>query len=196
MHYLRYIALGLMSTIGVMGVEVTATVNKTEIQLAADQLLSIFPSATPFTADFTVPGGNLIQPPSSIIPDIITGIPPSILAQLLIPSSRSSIASEVQAGNTPDWYNDLPSEVRSYVTAIRSQVAAGNLNLSATPTPAPTSASSEDSGSGDSENGNSPASETSSGLAARATGEVAASLVTVLGLAGIAGLLRTPSLWI
>ncbi|KAL3443779.1 hypothetical protein BJX65DRAFT_194649 [Aspergillus insuetus] len=194
MHYLRYIAIGLMSTIGALGVNVTATVNGTEIQQAADQLLSFFPSATPFTANFTAPGGNLIQPPSSIINDIITGIPPTVLAQLLIPTARSSIASEFQAGNTPDWYNDLPSEVKSYVAAIRSQVGAGNVNLSATPTPAPSSSSSDDSdsgdsGSGDSDNGDSPASETSSGLGARATGEVAASLVSIIGLAGIVAML-------
>ncbi|KAJ0417638.1 hypothetical protein BJY00DRAFT_315750 [Aspergillus carlsbadensis] len=196
MHYLRYIALGLISTIGTLGVDVTATVNGTEIQQAADQLLSFFPSATPFTADFTAPGGNLIQPPSSIINDIITGIPPTVLAQLLIPTARSSIASEFQAGNTPDWYNDLPSEVKSYVAAIRSQVGAGNVNLSATPTPAPSSTSEDsdssdsgDSGSGDSDNGDSPASETSSGLGARATGEVAASLISIIGLAGIVAML-------
>ncbi|KAL2827682.1 hypothetical protein BJY01DRAFT_135572 [Aspergillus pseudoustus] len=191
MYYLRYVALTLMSTIGALGVEVTATVNGTEIQQAADQLLSAFPSATPFTANFTAPGGNLIQPPSSIINDIITGVPPTVLAQLLIPSSRSSIASEFQAGNTPDWYSELPSEVKSYVAAIRSQVGAGNVNLSATPTPAPSS-SSEDSDSGespDSTNGDLPASETSSGLAARATGEVAASLFTILGLAGVVAML-------
>jgi hypothetical protein len=159
----------------------------------SDQLLSFFPSATPFTANFTVPGGNLIQPPSSIINDIITGIPPTVLAQLLIPTARSSIASEFQAGNTPDWYNDLPSEVKSYVAAIRSQVGAGNVDLSATPTPAPSSSSEDsdsgDSGSGDSDNGDSPASETSSGFAARATGEVAASLVSIIGLAGIVAML-------
>jgi hypothetical protein len=159
----------------------------------SDQLLSFFPSATPFTANFTAPGGNLIQPPSSIINDIITGIPPTVLAQLLIPTARSSIASEFQAGNTPDWYNDLPSEVKSYVAAIRSQVGAGNVNLSATPTPAPSSSSEDsdsgDSGSGDSDSGDSPASETSSGLGARATGEVAASLVSIIGLAGIVAML-------
>jgi hypothetical protein len=33
MHYLRYIAIGLMSTIGALGVDVTATVNGTEIQV-------------------------------------------------------------------------------------------------------------------------------------------------------------------
>ncbi|KAL3456841.1 hypothetical protein BJX64DRAFT_293691 [Aspergillus heterothallicus] len=190
MYYLRHLALGLISTIGALGADVTATVNGTEMQQAADQLLSFFPSATPFTADFTVPGGNLVQPPSSIINDIITGIPPTVLAQLLIPTARSSIASEFQAGNTPDWYNDLPSEVKSYVAAIRSQVGAGNVNLSATPTPAPSSSSEDsDSDSGDTDTGDSPASETSSGFAARATGDVAASLVSIIGLAGIVAML-------
>ncbi|KAL4863445.1 hypothetical protein BDV12DRAFT_206451 [Aspergillus spectabilis] len=186
MHFLRYIALGLMSTLGAVGVNVTATVNSTEIQSAADQLLSFFPSATPFTVAFTAPGGNLVQPPSSLIAEIITAVPPTVLAQLLLPTGRSSIASEFQAGNTPSWYENLPSEVKSYVLAIKSQAGAGNVNLSATPTEVPTAAA--ESGD-DSENGDVPATETSEGLGARATGEVAASLVSVVGLLGLAVML-------
>ncbi|KAL4912642.1 hypothetical protein BDW62DRAFT_206293 [Aspergillus aurantiobrunneus] len=189
MHFLRYIALGLMGTIGALGQEVTATVNGTEMQNAADSLLSMFPSATPYTANFTAPGGNLIQPPSSLINDIITAVPATVLAQFMLPSGRSSIASEFQAGNTPSWYQELPTEVKSYILAMKSQVAGGNVDLNATRTPAPTSASSEggndsesDSESGDSE----PATETSSGLAPHATGEVAASLMGALGLLGLA----------
>ncbi|KAL5337233.1 hypothetical protein BJX70DRAFT_399876 [Aspergillus crustosus] len=192
MHVLRYIALGLWSTLGVVGVEVTATVNSSEIQNAADQLLSFFPSATPFTADFTIPGGNLPQPPSSLVAQIITAVPPTVLAQLLLPTGRSSIASDFQAGNTPSWYEDLPSEVKSYVLAIKSQVGAGNVNLSATPTEVPyaSSVAEEDSDSGsENESDDAPATETSEGLGARATGEVAASLVSVVGLLGLAVML-------
>lgn len=107
-----------------------------------------------------------------------------MLAQLLLPTGRSSIASEFQAGNTPSWYEDLPTEVKSYVLAMKSQVDSGEVDLNATRTPAPTSSSSED-GDG-SENGNGPATETSSGLAPHATGEVAASLLGALGILGLA----------
>ncbi|KAL3481368.1 hypothetical protein BJX99DRAFT_253672 [Aspergillus californicus] len=191
MHLLRYAALLLASTIGALGVEVTASVNATDMQNAADQLLSMFPSATPYTANFTVPGGNLIQPPSSLVGAIITAVPPTVLAQLFLPSGRSSIASEFQAGNTPSWYEELPSDVKSYVLAIRSQVGAGDVDLSATPTPTASAESGDDSSSeADSDSdSDSPATETSSGLAARATGEVAGSLVGVLGLLGLAVML-------
>ncbi|KAL2826311.1 hypothetical protein BDW59DRAFT_161150 [Aspergillus cavernicola] len=172
-----------MSTTSVLGVEVTATVNATEIQNAADQLLSMFPSATSYTANFTAPGGNLIQPPPSLIGAIITAVPPTVLAQLLLPTGRSSIASEFQAGNTPSWYEHLPSDVKSYVLAMKSQVSAGNVNLSATPTQVPPASAAT--GNEEDENGDSPGTETSSGLAARATGEVAARLVSVLGLLGL-----------
>ncbi|KAL4952301.1 hypothetical protein BDW69DRAFT_23593 [Aspergillus filifer] len=188
MHFLRYVALGLVSTIGVLGEEVTATVNGTEMQQAADQLLSAFPSATPYTVNYTAPGGNLLQPPSSLINDIITAVPPTVLAQLMMPSGRSSIASEFSAGNTPTWYEDLPSEVKSYVLAMKSQVAAGDVDLNTTRTPAPTSTGSTESegGSASGESGDLPATETSSGLAPHATGEVAASLLGALGLLGLA----------
>ncbi|KAL4748920.1 hypothetical protein BDW72DRAFT_144170 [Aspergillus terricola var. indicus] len=184
MHFFRYIALGLLSTIGALADEVTATVNATEIQNAADDLLSMFPSATPYTVNYTAPGGNLLQPPSSLIKDIITAVPPTVLAQLLLPTGRSSIASEFQAGNTPSWYESLPTEVKSYVLAMKSQVDSGEVDLNATRTPAPTSSSQDGDSSG--ENGDGPVTETSSGLAPHATGEVAASLLGALGILGLA----------
>ncbi|KAL2869093.1 uncharacterized protein BJX67DRAFT_379571 [Aspergillus lucknowensis] len=180
MYFLHYMTLCLMSTVGALSAEVTASVNSAELQNAADQLLSMFPSATPFTATFTVPGGNLLQPPPTLVKDIITAVPPTVLAQLLMPTGRSSIASEFKAGNTPDWYQELPSEVKNYVLAMKSQVGAGNVNLSATPTEAAAT-----SGNGDGD-GDAAATETSSGVAARATGYVAASMVSVLGLLGVA----------
>lgn len=152
-----------------------------------DTLLSMFPSATPYTANFTAPGGNLLQPPSSLMKDMFTAVPPTVLAQLMFPTGRSSVASEFQAGNTPSWYQDLPTDVKSYVLAMKSQVAAGNVDLNATRTPAPTSSSSADENDSDSaKDGDSPATETSSGLAAHATGEVAVSLAGALGLLGLA----------
>ncbi|RDW86972.1 uncharacterized protein DSM5745_03614 [Aspergillus mulundensis] len=183
MHFFRFIAPGLLGTIGALGAnEVTATVNATEIQNAADELLSMFPSATPYTVNYTAPGGNLLQPPSSLIKEIITAVPPTVLAQLLVPTGRSSIASEFQAGNTPSWYEDLPTDVKSYVLAMKSQVDEGDVDLNATRTPAPTSTSE----GGDSAENDSPASETSSGFASHATGEVAVGLLGALGVLGLA----------
>lgn len=119
--------------------------------------------------------------------DIFTAVPPTVLAQLMLPTGRSAIASEFQAGNTPSWYQSLPTEVKSYVLAMKSQVGAGNVDLNATRTPAPTSSSSASGGDSDGEkDGDSPSTQTSSGLAAHATGEVAASLAGALGLLGLA----------
>ncbi|KAL4804138.1 hypothetical protein BDV18DRAFT_162546 [Aspergillus unguis] len=187
MHFLRFIALGLVSSLGVLGVDVTATVNATEVQSAADKLLSMFPSATPYTVNFTAPGGNLLQPPSSLVTEIITAVPPTVLAQLLLPTGRSSIASEFQAGNTPEWYRSLPSEVKSYVLAMKSQVSDGEVDLNTTRTAAPTTTPTESAnGDSNSEGGDSAATETSSGFAAHATGEVAVGLAGALGLLGLA----------
>lgn len=59
-------------------------------------------------------GGNL--PPASIQSVLITAIPESYLSQLSNPSARSSIFSEIADGHYPQWYEDLPSSVKSWVS--------------------------------------------------------------------------------
>lgn len=197
MHFSRYLqclVLGLMSS-PAHAIQVTAPVNGPQVQNAAyvpifmtsltvrDDLLSMFPSATPYTANFTAPGGNLLQPPSSIVTDIITAVPPTVLALLMIPARRSSISSEIQAGNTPGWYESLPAEVKSYVSAMKEQVSRGDVDLNATRTPPPTTTASEIEEESDDED--SPATEASTGLGSRTTGEMA-TLAGALGVLGLA----------
>lgn len=141
------------------------------------------PSATPYTANFTAPGGNLLQPPSSIVTDIITAVPATVLALLMIPARRSSISSEIQAGNTPGWYESLPAEVKSHVSAMKEQVSRGDVDLNATRTPPPTTTASEIEEESDDED--SPATEASTGLGSRTTGEMA-TLAGALGVLGLA----------
>ena len=80
------------------------------------------------------PGGNLPQPPASLVGAIIVAVPASILIELAQLSLRSSIASEFKEGNTPQWYATFPSAVKSYIESLETQVAAGVVNLSAMPT--------------------------------------------------------------
>ncbi|CAI7600378.1 unnamed protein product [Penicillium manginii] len=55
-------------------------------------------------------------PPASIESVLITAIPASFMSQLSNPSARSSIFSEIADGHYPQWYADLPSSVKSWVS--------------------------------------------------------------------------------
>ncbi|KAI9038379.1 uncharacterized protein KD926_010796 [Aspergillus affinis] len=180
----------------------------------ADALKSAFPDATPFTKPFEIPGGNLIQPPSSLVGAIITGIPPSVLAKLIQPAGRESIASDFRAGHTPDWYAGLPPDVKGYVTKMKAQVTQGDVDFSATPTSTGglgSGGGSETEGEGGDDDGNSgngdgdgdggktgdktgggegaAATSSSTGGVPRPTGEVFGSLVGVVGALGAVALL-------
>lgn len=101
----------------------------------ASRLTSAYPgSSATYSIPFVTPGGNLLQPPASLIPAIITGIPATVIVQIAGASGRSVLASEFKAGNTPAWYQSLPDGVKSYINALASQASAGSINLSATPT--------------------------------------------------------------
>jgi hypothetical protein len=82
---------------------------------------------------FQTPGGNLLQPPASLVGAIITGVPASVLVQVWGGAGKSSLASEFKAGNTPAWYQTLPEGVKSYISALASQIGNNEVNLSATP---------------------------------------------------------------
>ncbi|KAF7184284.1 hypothetical protein CNMCM7691_004970 [Aspergillus felis] len=73
--------------------------------------------------NFTVPTktanlDNISPPPRSLIPEVITALPPSVLMELIIPSQRSALASQFKAGSTPVWYASLPSDVQSYLLQL------------------------------------------------------------------------------
>lgn len=70
----------------------------------------------------------LSAPPSGVAQALLTGIPSSVFQALANPSSRADMASSFAAGNTPGWYQSLPTAVKSYVAGI--QGAAQSINPS------------------------------------------------------------------
>ncbi|KAK5698568.1 hypothetical protein LTS12_028485, partial [Elasticomyces elasticus] len=70
---------------------------------------------------------NISPPPASLINQVITAVPPSALVQIMNPTKRRSLAEQIRAGTTPEWYSSLPTDVRNYMGRIRSQVQDGAL---------------------------------------------------------------------
>lgn len=66
---------------------------------------------------------------------IFTGVPQKVLIDLMNPAGRSSIASEFAAGNTPSWYNDLPTPVKSYIESIHEAIKTGGNDYTGTEAP-------------------------------------------------------------
>ncbi|KAL4895350.1 hypothetical protein BDV59DRAFT_200014 [Aspergillus ambiguus] len=88
---------------------------------------------------------NLASPPRSLFAEIVNNVPPTALAQIVIPAQRSALASDFKAGKTPVWYQNLPTDVKSYISVVKSQIADGALTAttqamaaSETPTPVTT----------------------------------------------------------
>lgn len=126
---------------------------------------------------------NIEAPPRALIPKIVSAVPPSALAQLVVPAQRASLASEFKAGKTPDWYTSLPTDVKSYLSVVKKQIADGALTA-----PPKKAAQTEPASADASSTGGSAASATSSGAAAggaQPTGLVVGGM-GALGVLGIA----------
>lgn len=111
-------------------------------------------------------------------------VPGSVYWDLLDPNSRRALASQISAGNTPTWYHSLPTEVKAYMTIVRSQIAGGA--LTATTGLAYETTATDSSSAGATGTAGSAASSTSKGVApaAQPTGLT----VTVAGALGVLGL--------
>jgi hypothetical protein len=133
---------------------------------------------------------NISPPPRSLIPQVITALPPSVLIELVIPAQRSALASQFKAGSTPAWYASLPADVQSYLSVVKSQISEGALTATTlayqTATASATGTATE-TGTGASAGGATATSTSSKGMAAaaRPTGVLMAGGVGmgVLGLA-------------
>ncbi|KAH8424332.1 uncharacterized protein LDX57_002083 [Aspergillus melleus] len=128
---------------------------------------------------------NIDPPPRSLIPQIVSALPPTALAALVVPAQRASLASDFKAGKTPDWYNTLPTDVKSYLSVVKSQIAEGALTAPPKKAAAQTEPASADASS---TGGGSAASATSSGAAvggAKPTGLVVGGM-GALGVLGVA----------
>lgn len=138
---------------------------------------------------FVTPGGNLLQPPPTLVGAIISALPGSVLIDLAMSGPASSIASEFRAGNTPQWYATLPADIKSYVSALAAQRASGGVDLSATPTPVNWAGTSSPSPTGQvaNEEGGDVTSSKSKGMGAQPTqAPLGFSIAAAVGLVGVA----------
>lgn len=125
---------------------------------------------------------NISPPPRSLIPEIIKNVPPSALAQLVVPAQRSALASEIDAGTTPSWYLALPTDVKSYMAEVKKEMSDGALTAT-TGKYAPAKATAESTKDGGA------SSTTSSGMgaaAAKPTGGLVLGGMGALGVLGVA----------
>ncbi|KAJ6072178.1 hypothetical protein N7499_010192 [Penicillium canescens] len=131
---------------------------------------------------------NISSPPKSLIPEILSVVPVSVIWELVNPAQRSSLASQFKAGSTPAWYSNLPTDVKSYMSVVRSQISGGALTATtglAYATASATATGATESGSTGSGTGSaSGMASTSTGGAAQATGLT----VSVMGAMGVLGL--------
>ncbi|KAL5355040.1 hypothetical protein BJX96DRAFT_1074 [Aspergillus floccosus] len=122
---------------------------------------------------------NIASPPRSLFAQIVNNVPPTALAQIIIPAQRKELASSFKAGATPDWYQSLPTDVKSYLSVVKSQLKEGALtatHAAATQTPTPVTTAD-----------GAAASTSSEGMAARPTGAgVVVSGMGGLGVLGVA----------
>ena len=75
---------------------------------------------------------NISPPPRSLIGQVISAVPASVLVDLFDPSKRRALGSEIQAGSTPTWYQNLPTDVKNYMAVVKSQISEGALTASPT----------------------------------------------------------------
>lgn len=127
--------------------------------------------------------GGFDPPNPSLAHLMLTALPGSVIAELGNAKSRSSLASEIKAGKTPEWYVQLDPAIKSYVASVQTHATTG---CSITPTPSYYEVAGQtaaaDGGSGGS---GGVASSTSKALAARPTAAVVGGVSGVLGVLGL-----------
>ncbi|KAJ5561267.1 hypothetical protein N7535_004266 [Penicillium sp. DV-2018c] len=121
---------------------------------------------------------NISPPPKSLIPEILSVVPVSVIWELINPAERSALGSQFKAGTTPAWYNALPSDVKSYMSVVKSQISDGAHKVTMGPTAANTASVTTATATEGS------ATSTSTGGATQATGLT----VSVMGALGVLGL--------
>lgn len=127
---------------------------------------------------------NLPAPPRSLIPQLISAVPPTVLVDMVNPSRRSALASDFKAGNTPSWYGALPTDVKSYLSVVKKEV--NNGALTATTGRAYQTTEAEVSVTTTTMASSTATAATSEGLAPKATSGVGVSALGALGVVGAA----------
>ncbi|KAF3390609.1 hypothetical protein F1880_009393 [Penicillium rolfsii] len=153
----------------------------------------LFHSANlPMNRTATANFGNISPPPKSLIPEILSVVPVTVLWELINPQSRSSLASAFSAGSTPAWYSSLPADVKSYMSVVKSQISEGALTATtglayeSTTTSASTTGKATGTSTGTGGGSSAGATSTSKGLAASQPTGLTASVVGALGVLGLA----------
>ncbi|KAJ6112234.1 hypothetical protein N7523_008295 [Penicillium sp. IBT 18751x] len=171
---MRFTSILLWFAVTVRGAEpqrrdATATESGFNMASLSSALAQITSNATA-TARFE----NISAPPKSLIPEILSVVPMTVIWELIDPQSRSILASQFSAGTTPAWYSSLPTDVKSYMSVVKSQISAGALTATATATTTgPMSAT------------KTGATSVSSGMAAQPTA-LTASMIGALSFLGLA----------
>lgn len=104
--------------------------------LSRSSLLNMLP---PVPSDFNPTNiGNpsilnkIPTPPPSLVGSILTAVPGEVVADLMNPLSRDSLASAFQAGDMPEWYKSLPTGVKSYFSEVAAQMTASSVTYQPT----------------------------------------------------------------
>ncbi|PKX96199.1 uncharacterized protein P174DRAFT_450484 [Aspergillus novofumigatus IBT 16806] len=73
--------------------------------------------------------------PSSVLDVLMTAIPPSVIAALTNPTQAAGIVDQIEQGQIPDWYRNLPDSVKAWASsavmaelggAVPTATASGN----------------------------------------------------------------------
>lgn len=137
---------------------------------------------------------NISPPPHSLIGQMLSEVPMTVLLEMVNPDRRSSLASQFSAGNTPAWYKNLPTDMKSYFSVVKSQIEDGALtttsmpsNTGASPLPSNTGASPLPTATASSSPSGSASASTAKAMApAQPTGAITGSVVGALGVLGLA----------
>ncbi|KAJ5692739.1 hypothetical protein N7462_002162 [Penicillium macrosclerotiorum] len=168
----------------------TTTASESGFNLAqiSSALANLKPNTTA-SANF----GNISPPPKSLISEILSVVPLTVLWELINQDSRSSLASQFSAGTTPAWYSSLPADVKSYMSVVKSQISGGALTATtglAYETTSTSTGTGTGTGAGASATGStktvSGSTSTSSGLGVSQPTVLTASVVGALGVLGLA----------
>ncbi|PGH18098.1 hypothetical protein AJ79_00726 [Helicocarpus griseus UAMH5409] len=182
-----YFLLAATAVLGAENQPATTSVDIAAMQGQISQLIGMLP---PVPTDFKPAGdpakilSSVGAPPPSLVRVIMTSVPSNVFADVINPASRKALASDFKAGKTPDWYNNLPTEVKEYVSGLAAKMTSEGVSMK-TDGPLATGISGGGGGSAKAGVGSQPGSggsSSSSALAPRNTGAVAGSLAVVMGV--------------
>ncbi|GKZ28214.1 hypothetical protein AbraIFM66950_000026 [Aspergillus brasiliensis] len=113
----------LLATTAICAPEPIPNVNLDDSNLAA-LAQALKPTTNPTRTQPLPNLESVSPPPHAVVHQVLTAVPPTALAQLFVPAKRVALASEFSAGNTPEWYKALPTDVQNYFAEVKRQISA------------------------------------------------------------------------